>query len=441
MKVIIVGAGLGGLACAIACCREGIDVVVLEKSPEAQEAGAGIQIPPNGGRIMRELGVFSKLLEKGAKVQEVEFRRYDDGHSLRIMPFGDDITHEFGVPWLIIHRADYHQVLLEEAIRLGVKFQWGATVENVLTDGPEVILAGGERVSGDVVIGADGIGSTVRNILLGDTVSLIETGDLAYRAVFKREQLEALNDDKVTELCQRVGVTSWLGPDKHTIFYPVRDGEELNLVLLRPDTFNQASHREKGDIYEMRESYADWDETLRKIISCVPSVDKWKLSNLPELPLWSKGAVALLGDACHPTLPYQAQGAAMAVEDGALIGKLLGLLQARFTKLEKDPSLSTNESTQNNIVSVLELYEHIRKKRTSRSVQGAIMNRKLFHMQDGLLRRIRDFLVRYAGVTRKSDWTWLSSFRQRQTLGHDVLEESTKLFEVWAATHLPVKSG
>lgn len=107
MKVIIVGAGLGGLACAIACRREGIDVVVLEKSPEAQEAGAGIQIPPNGGRVMRELGVFSKLLEKGAKVQEVEFRRYDDGHSLRIMPFGDDITDEFGVPWLYVLIASF----------------------------------------------------------------------------------------------------------------------------------------------------------------------------------------------------------------------------------------------------------------------------------------------------------------------------------------------
>lgn len=154
-----------------------------------------------------------------------------------------------------------------------------------------------------------------------------------------------------------------------------------------------------------------------------------------------QGAVTLLGDACHPTLPYQAQGAAMAVEDGALIGKLLGLLQARYNKLEKNPSLSTNESSQKNIISVLELYEQIRKKRTSRSVQGAIMNRKLFHMQDGLLRQIRDFFIRYSGVTRKSDWTWLSSFRQRQTLGHDVLEDSTKLFEAWAASHLPLKSA
>ncbi|KAJ5924865.1 hypothetical protein N7466_009052 [Penicillium verhagenii] len=441
MKVIIVGAGLGGLACAIACCREGIDVAVLEKSPEVREVGAGIQIPPNGARVMRELGVLPQLLEKGSQVQEVEFRRYNDGYSLRTMPFGDDITREFGVPWLIIHRADYHKVLLDEATRLGVKFQWGANVEDVLTDGPEVILAGGERVSGDVVIGADGIGSTVRKILLGDSVSLIETGDLAYRAVFKREQLKALEDDQVTELCQKIGVTSWLGPDKHTIFYPVRGGEEFNLVLLRPDNLSPVSHRETGDIYEMRESYADWDETLQKIISCVPSVDKWKLSNLPELPSWTKGAVAILGDACHPTLPYQAQGAAMAVEDGALIGKLLGLLQARYVRDENDPSLSTNESTQADLASVLELYEQIRKKRTSRSVQGAIMNRKLFHMPDGLLKRIRDFLLRYAGVTRKSDWTWLSSFRQRQTLGYDVLQDSTKVFEAWAASHFSVNRG
>ncbi|KAJ5648325.1 hypothetical protein N7490_004697 [Penicillium lividum] len=386
---------------------------------------------------MRELGVLPKLLERGSQVQEVEFRRYDDGHSLRIMPFGDDITHEYGVPWL----ADYHQVLLEEAIRLGVKFQWGAAVVDILTDGPEVILDGGEKLSGDVVIGADGIGSTVRKILLGDSISLIETGDLAYRAVFKREQLEALNDEKVTVLCQRVGVTSWLGPDKHTIFYPVRGGKEFNLVLLRPDTFSQVSHREKGDIYEMRESYADWDETLQKIISCVPSTDKWKLSNLPELPSWTKGTVALLGDACHPTLPYQAQGAAMAVEDGALIGKLLGLLQARYSSLGNDPSLSANESTQTTLVSLLELYEQIRKKRTTRSVQGAIMNRKLFHMPDGLLVRIRNFLVRYAGVTLKSDWTWFSSFRQRQILGYDVLQDSKKVFDAWATSHFPVKSG
>ncbi|KAJ5190252.1 uncharacterized protein N7498_009237 [Penicillium cinerascens] len=430
MRVVIVGAGLGGLACAIACRREGIDVVVLERSPEVREVGAGIQIPPNGGRIMRDLGVLPQLLDQGSQVQQVDFRRYKDGHLLRSMPFGDDITREYDAPWI----ADYYRVLLDEAIRLGANIRFGVEVEHVLTDGPEAILAGGERVSGNIVVGADGIGSLVRHSVLNDTVSLVETGDLAYRATFQKEQLEALGDDKVNDLCQRVGVTSWLGPDKHTIFYPVRGGKEFNLVLLRPDNLTQGSRREKGDIQEMRESYAGWDETLQKIISCVPSIDKWKLTHLPELPSWTKNTVTLLGDACHPTLPYQAQGAAMAVEDGAIIGKLLGLLQARYRKLERDPSLSDNEPTPETLISLLKLYEQIRKAPTTRSVQAAIMNRKLFHLQDGLLRSIRDFLLRYAGVTRKSDWTWLSSSRQRRSLGLDVLKDCSIAFEAWEAS-------
>lgn len=102
MKVVIVGAGLGGLACAIACCREGIDVEILERSPEIQEVGAGIQVPPNGSRIMREFGLLPQLLEKGSQVQEVGFRRYKDGRLLRIMPCGDDIIQEYGTPWVYV---------------------------------------------------------------------------------------------------------------------------------------------------------------------------------------------------------------------------------------------------------------------------------------------------------------------------------------------------
>lgn len=146
--------------------------------------------------------------------------------------------------------------------------------------------------------------------------------------------------------------------------------------------------------------------------------------------IYVQGAVALLGDACHPTLPYQAQGAAMAVEDGAIIGKLLGSLQAQNSS--RDPSL---------LASVLGLYEQIRKEPTSRNVRGAIMNRQLFHVDDGFLQTIRDFALKYAGVTYKSDWTWFSSFRQRQTLGLDVLEDCRKAFEAWEAYSLPYDKG
>ncbi|KAJ5645810.1 hypothetical protein N7490_002182 [Penicillium lividum] len=434
MKVVIVGAGLGGLACAIACRHEGIEVEILERFTEVGEVGAGIQIPPNGTRIMRDLGLLPQLLEKGSQVQQVDFRRYKDGRVLRSMPFGDDITKEFGAPWIIIHRVDYHRILLDEAVRLGAFLRLGAEVKDISIEEPTVILADGTMITADVIIGADGQMSSVRKAVLGAPHSPVPTGDMAYRATFTREQLEALDDGRVNELCQKVGVTSWLGPEKHTIFYPVRGGKQFNLVLLRPDNLPSDIRREQGDIEEMRESYADWDECLQKLVSCVPLVDKWKLTHLSELDSWTRGSVALLGDACHPTLPYQAQGAAMAVEDGAVIGKLLGSLQRYYLEPSKsgnDPSISTRSSAQDLTAAVLKLYEKNRKARTTRSVRGAVMNRKLFHMEDGILQKIRDFVLGGAGVTRKSDWTWLSSFRQRQTLGLDVLQDCGKTFEEW----------
>jgi salicylate hydroxylase len=155
--------------------------------------------------------------------------------------------------------------------------------------------------------------SSVRAAVLETPVSPAPTGDMAYRAVFSREQLEGLNDEVVNELLQNFGVISWLGPEKHTVFYPVRGGREFNLVLLRPDNLSSGARKEQGDLDEMRASYADWDQTwvfqkifpsitvkgvlancssllgsLQKIISCVPSVYKWKLTQLPELESWTK---------------------------------------------------------------------------------------------------------------------------------------------------------
>ncbi|KAJ5295681.1 hypothetical protein N7508_010502 [Penicillium antarcticum] len=423
MKVLIVGAGLGGLACAIACRQRGIDVVLVERSPEVREVGAGIQIP------LMELvscGIWAFCLSYSRK--EVRSNMWTSADT-RMAIFCDLCLLVMGLRRnLELHGFDYHRILLDEAIRLGAVLVLGAEVENLCVETPEVVLADGVKLSADVLIGADGQWSTVRNAVLKTPVSPVETGDLAYRATFTREQLESLGDDKVNELIQKVAVTSWLGPKKHTIFYPVRGGQEFNLVLLRPDDLAAGTRRVEGDVEEMRESYADWDETLQNLISCVPTVYKWKLTSLPELETWTNGAVALLGDACHPTLPYQAQGAAMAVEDGAVIGNLLGSLQDR--NFSNDLSVVT---------SILNLYEVVRKARTTRNVRGAVMNRQLFHIDDGLLQVIRDFALGYAGVTRKSDWTWFSSFRQRQTLGNDVLDECGKAFQDWEAVFLQQK--
>ncbi|PYH49798.1 putative salicylate hydroxylase [Aspergillus saccharolyticus JOP 1030-1] len=437
MQLIIIGAGLAGLTTSITLAHQKSDfrILILEKSPSISSFGAGIQIPPNGTRIMQSLNLLPQLFGAGAAktLQHVDLRRYDDGQLLRRMPFGEAVEREYAAPWLVVHRGDYHRVLYDEAIRLGVEVRFGVVVQGVAllgkegSEGLEVQVCGGEGVRGDVVLGADGLWSQVRDWVIGGYTPQ-ETGDLAYRAVIPKEELDALHSEDVDELCRRVAVTSYIGPQKHTIFYPVRGGREYNLVLLRPDDLPPGKRREEAGVQEMRESYAGWDPTLEKLLSRVSSVSKWKLTQLPELPTWTKGPIALLGDACHPTLPYQAQGAAMAVEDGAVIGRLLGLLQAHLTKSRSEGrELSTSDS----IASILKLYENLRKARTTRNVRAARMNRSVFHLPDGILQMIRDFFLGFMGVTRESDWTGFLSWRMRQTMGLDVIRDCERAFEEW----------
>ncbi|KAI9041063.1 putative salicylate hydroxylase [Aspergillus affinis] len=237
MKVITVGAGLGGLV------------------------GAGIQIPPNGSRIMKELDLLPDVLEKGAIIESMDIRRYKDGGLLTSMRCGETVTREYGAPWIMIHRADYHAILLERAISLGAEIRLNASVEEVIFETPQVILADGSRITGDVIVGADGLWSTVRNAILNRPSPPIETGDLAYRATFSRTQLEDLNDSKINELCSKTTVTAWFGPKNHAVFYPIRGGTEFNLVLLQPDDLPAGVRTEQGDLDEVRYGYRDWDET------------------------------------------------------------------------------------------------------------------------------------------------------------------------------------
>ncbi|GIK00073.1 hypothetical protein Aspvir_004088 [Aspergillus viridinutans] len=374
---------------------------------------------------MQELGLLPQIEEKGMKVEFTDLRRYKDGRIITSMPCGESLVKEYGAPWIVIHRADYHQILLDKARDLGVEIRLGALVEKILVEETAVIV-GNETITGDVIIGADGsflsildstsqahktgLWSKVREVVLDEPHTPEETGDLAYRATFSRAKLLALNDPEVKTLCEKQGVTAWLGPNKHAVFYPVRGGQEYNLVLLQPDDLPLGVRTTQGDVDEMRYGYREWDPTLGKMISCIPTVLKWKLCHLPELPLWTKGSVTLLGDACHPTLPYLAQGAAMAVEDGAMLGMLLY-------------HIASSQDYKSKIPQALKLYEDIRKSRTARNVQGAIRNRGAFHLADGILQRLRDLVLRWSGLTRDTDWIGLVSSRQRAVLGFDVLQE------------------
>ncbi|KKK26655.1 hypothetical protein ARAM_002541 [Aspergillus rambellii] len=421
--VVIVGAGLGGLSCAIQCRRWGLRVHVLERAPKILQIGAGIQIPPNAGRVLATYGVLPEIRKKAIQVESLGLRRYADGSLLTERPLGKEFRDAMGAPWLVVHRADYHDILLKEAERLGAVVELDAEVVDVDVSETKVTLRSGKVIAGDVIVGADGLSSVVRDKVLNTPVAPFETGDLAYRATFSLEQLQALNDPEIEKLCQRHTVTLWMGPDRHCVFYPIRNGKEYNLVLLRPDNLPTNVRTTQGDLDEMKESFTGWDEVVTKIVSCVPSVLKWKLMHLQELDCWQKNCTTLIGDACHPTLPYQAQGSAMAVEDGGVLGLLLGIAHARLGgKLPAD-----------RIKQILSLFENLRKHRTTVNVQGAVHNRWFYHLPDGEEQAKRDKVLKEVNWAqpKPGPYEWASSTYQDQLLGYDVLREAGKVFETW----------
>ncbi|KAF4785643.1 hypothetical protein HER10_EVM0008315 [Colletotrichum scovillei] len=423
MRVLIIGAGLGGLACAIACRREGFEVVVLERANRLVPIGAGLQLPPNGTRIARQLGYLDKLLQCGVVIDGMEYRRYADGAHLHTLS-AKDAQARYGDLWMVVHRADLHYILWQTCKEIGVDLCLDMDVERIDFDEKRVYLEDGDDIGGDVIIGADGLWSICRDQLLGAASPPVETGDLAYRATFPFDYLKALNDPGVDDLCARKLATVWMGPDKHTVFYPVRGGREFNLVLIRPDNMELGEKRVQGDIEEMRESYRGWDETLTKLISLIPRVQKWKLCTHPELKTWTKGCFALLGDSCHPSLPYQAQGAAMAVEDGAVIGKLLGLL--------KNSSGAENMVPQ--IPEILKLYETLRKDRTTVNVQGATSNRKWYHVRDGPEQEARDAEMTGAPLRDElspTGWRLMDEDYRMELMGRDSVAEAIEAFKEW----------
>ncbi|KAK1986445.1 hypothetical protein LZ30DRAFT_705733 [Colletotrichum cereale] len=423
MKVVIIGAGLGGLACAIACRKEGFEVVVLERADRLVPIGAGIQVPPNGARVARQLGYLDRLLECATVLDAIELRRYADGKHLHTLSEKNS-ENEYGNPWMVVHRADIHAVLWKTCKDLGVGLCLGMAVECIDFEDNIVRLEDGDDIRGDIIIGADGLYSVCRDQLLGSPSPAVETGDLAYRATIPVEYLKALNDPRVDELCARKQVTLWLGPNRHTVLYPVKGGREFNLVLIRPDDMQVSEKRVEGDVGEMRDSYTGWDETLTKLITLIPKVQKWKLCTHPELTTWTKGSFALLGDSCHPSLPYQAQGAAMAVEDGAVLGKLMGLLRA-----------STGEDRmKQKVPEILKLYESLRKSRTTVNVEGATSNRKWYHVEDGPEQEARD--AELGGIPLReglspTGWRWVDRDYQMALLGRDGVAEAIEAFKRW----------
>ncbi|KAI4181878.1 MAG: hypothetical protein L6R41_006351 [Letrouitia leprolyta] len=411
-NVCIVGAGLGGLAAAIGITRAGHRVTILEQAGTLSEIGAGIQVPPNSSRILERWGLLDKVKDISVQPRDFVLRSYRDGTILSKQNMVPYAVQRYAAPYLHIHRADYHKILVAEAERLGVKIILGSTVSKLDFERPLVYLNGKPEFYADVVIGADGLKSKCREAMLGYPDPPRFTGNLAYRIIVKVEDMKSCPD--LSELTEEPAIHYWMGPQAHAVCYFLQGGRLCNLVLLCPDDLPEMVNTAKADIQEMREFFRAWDPKLQQLLGLVQETSKWRLQNSEELESWSHtaGKFVLLGDACHATLPYLAQGAAQAVEDGAVLGAL-------FDKLEHTSQLHD----------ALIIYERLRKSRTTAVVKGSTHLQDVFHMPDGPRQQERDWQLTQMEPFEGYPNPWADPVFQPYLFGYDADKE---VEEAWA---------
>ncbi|KAI1008315.1 hypothetical protein LB504_002043 [Fusarium proliferatum] len=408
LNVIVVGAGLAGLAAAISISLSGHNVTVLESAKELLEVGAGLQVTPNCTRILQKWDLPDRLWKSAAEPTSLVVHRYS-GRTLAIEPdFHKHIRKKYGAPFIDLHRVDLQLALYDKAKELGVQFKLGDRVKDIDFSIPEVSTEAGAKYTGDLIVAADGLWSKCRSKFLGSEDKPMPTGDLAYRVVLDAKDID---DPELREWVERPTVHFWIGPGAHAVGYSMRGGQMYNVVLLVPDDLPSDVSRQAGSVEEMRELFNDWDPILARFLSQVDKVDKWKLMHREELDSWinDDSNFVFVGDACHPMLPYLAQGANSAVEDGAVLGLLLGHVKSKHQ-----------------LPQALSMYERLRKSRGEAIVRETFKQRESFHMPDGPAQEARDetFLSQLGAEELKGPFPsrWTCPQVQPWLYGYDAFE-------------------
>ena len=358
-KVLIAGAGLGGLAAAACLLKRGFEVHIFEQAPKLAELGAGIQQSANSVKVLYELGLREALDRVGVKPREYEFRRFDNGELLHKIPFADAHERNHGAPYYHLHRADLHLMLLEKVRSLDphcVTLDAKVSGFSQTAQGMTLKLADGATASGDVLIGADGIKSAIRAQMVGET-PVKYTGYVAWRVTVPREKLPR-------DIMDLVG-TVWCGPKNHCVVYWLRRGELLNFVGCPEDSsWDDESWTQRRPWQELKAAYAGWHPKIQAIIDAAERDQcyRWSLFDRPPIRNWSTERATLLGDAAHPTLPFIAQGACMAIEDGAVLARAL--------------------EAAGSVPEALELYQRARVERCARVVMESAEHGTLYHIKD-----------------------------------------------------------
>jgi salicylate hydroxylase len=322
LRVAIVGAGIGGLTAAAALRQRGFEVSVHERAPRLGEVGAGLQMGPNAVKVIRGLGLEQRFVERAAEPVVRLSLKWDDGAVRAREPYKGAMQERFGARYYMAHRADVHgllqSLLPEQAIHTGAEC---VGVEN-RKDGAVVRLAGGREIEADIVIGADGIHSVVRNALFGESEARF-TNQICWRIILPMQELHGAAD-KLPVPLSGMEYTGWLGPTGHVLFYPLRGGELLNIFAGRVSTeWAAETWTVPSAIDEMLEAYAGWHPGMLHVLSRAREAFKWGIHDRDPLDHWVAGRIALLGDAAHPMMPTLAQGAAISMEDGYAIARYL----------------------------------------------------------------------------------------------------------------------
>jgi salicylate hydroxylase len=389
IRIAVVGAGIAGLTIATALARNGLRCHVFEQASQLGEVGAGLQLAPNATRLLHRLGLKEQLRAVAVRPCAFEMRRWDDNSVLCRTPLGEQCEQYFGAPYYTVHRADLHRCLLERLPPGIVHSGLHCTGVRELQSDVQLQFADGSSARADLVVGADGIHSRVRTLLVHDEPRY--SGQAIYRALVPAA--------RVPFLLEEPKVVLWLGPGKHCVSYPVSAGNQVNVAATVPEPhWGAESWSAHGRTEDLAEAYGDWNAEVCVLTSAPETVSHWALHDRDSASRWSSNRIILIGDAAHPMLPFFAQGANQAIEDAVTLAACL-----------------RDVDHPDGIAPVLTRWQAVRAPRTSKVHRISRANTTALHLPDGDAQRRRDQTL--AAGARLADQIWIYGYDAEAAVG------------------------
>ncbi len=355
--ILIAGGGIGGMCAAAALLQRGFEVSIFEQADELREIGAGIQISPNGNRVLDSIGAFETLRRLSCKAERKEVRLWNSGKVWKLFDLGDAAVERYGYPYLTVYRPDLLKSLTDAVMRQNRDaLHLNSRIAGYTETGDKITLtlADGRTIEGDALIGCDGVNSVVRACAVNDAPAYFP-GMMIWRSVIPLHALPAHMQESMA--------VNFIGPNGHVVHYPLRDGEIMNLAATceKPE-WDEPGWMAEGSKKQCHADFSGWHEDVHTLIDAAPKLIKWAYLLRQPLSRYTYGRVTLLGDACHPTLPFLAQGAVMALEDGVVLARCF----AQYADVRE----------------ALGAYQRARLERDNAMVQGASDMVSRFHNPD-----------------------------------------------------------